>query len=246
MSTMGTAMNAALDASLVVATAGTPAVAAAAPTIAPATQPAAAMSSAPAAALPLPAATVATPTAAPAPASAPASADAAPAVAPVASPTPLSSASASAATSAAATAATQKRATGITFPVRPAATGSTQAPSNAVGHASAADAGSVGGALFSLVVVVGLILALGWLAKRMPGLQRGGGSAQLKVVASVALGPRDRAVVVDVGGTQLLLGVGQGGVRTLHTLERPLPVAEASNSPSPFAQILAQHFGRKP
>jgi flagellar protein FliO/FliZ len=100
--------------------------------------------------------------------------------------------------------------------------------------------------LFSLVLVVGLILALGWLAKRMPGLQRGAGNAGLKVVASVALGPRERAVVVDVGGTQLLLGVGQGGVRTLHTLDAPLPAADASATPSPFAQILAQHFGKKP
>lgn len=134
---------------------------------------------------------------------------------------------------------------GVTFPVRPAATATTQAPSPAVGHASAADAGSIGGALFSLVLVIGLILALGWLAKRMPGMQRGAATGHLKVVASIALGPRDRAVVVDVAGTQLLLGVGPGGVRTLHALDTPLPVAEASGAPSPFAQILAQHFGRK-
>lgn len=136
------------------------------------------------------------------------------------------------------------RPAGVTFPVRPAATTATQA-APAVGHASAADAGSIGGALFSLVLVVGLILALGWLAKRMPGLQRGAGNSNLKVVASVALGPRERAVVVDVGGTQLLLGVGQGGVRTLHTLDAPLPAAETSSVASPFAQILSQHFGRK-
>lgn len=139
----------------------------------------------------------------------------------------------------------QKSASAVSFPLRPATTASTQA-TPAVGHASAADAGSIGGALFSLVLVVGLILALGWLAKRMPGVQRGAGNAQLRVVASVALGPRDRAVVVDVGGTQLLLGVGQGGVRALHTLEQPLPAVETPGAPSPFAQILAQHFGRKP
>lgn len=129
-----------------------------------------------------------------------------------------------------------------TFPMHAA---TTQVPARpAVGHASAADAGSIGGAVFSLLLVVGLILGLGWLAKRLPGLQRGAGSGQLKVVASVALGPRDRAVVVDVGGTQLLLGVGSGGVRTLHRLEQPLPAAEPTG-PSPFAQILAQHFGKK-
>ncbi|WP_462116122.1 flagellar biosynthetic protein FliO [Lysobacter xanthus] len=129
----------------------------------------------------------------------------------------------------------------ITFPVRPATSAQVASP---VAHAPAADAGSIGGAVFSLLLVIGLILGLGWLAKRMPGMQRGAGTSQLKIVASVALGPRDRAVVLDVGGQQLLVGVGQGGVRTLHTLEHPLPVVE-STAPSPFAQVLAQHFGRK-
>ena len=131
---------------------------------------------------------------------------------------------------------------GVSFPVRPATTAQVAArpatPPNGV------DAGSIGGAVFSLLLIIGLILGLGWLAKRMPGMKRGANAAQLKVVASVALGPRERAVVLDVGGQQLLVGVGQGGVRTLHTLEHPLPVVE-STAPSPFAQVLAQHFGKK-
>ena len=149
---------------------------------------------------------------------------------------------------AAGTHATQdaQSADGINFPLRPATTASTQGASPAVGHASAADAGSIGGALFSLVLVVGLILVLGWLARRMPGMQRGAAASSLKVVASVSLGPRERAVVVDVGGTQLLVGVGQGGVRTLHRLDSPLPAPATTSTPSPFAQVLAQHFGRKP
>lgn len=130
----------------------------------------------------------------------------------------------------------------VAFPVRPSTT--TAHAGAPVAHAPVADAGSIGGAVFSLLLVIGLIFGLGWLAKRMPGMQRGAGNAQLKVVASVALGPRERAVVLDVGGQQLLVGVGQGGVRTLHTLEHPLPVVE-STAPSPFAQVLAQHFGKK-
>jgi flagellar protein FliO/FliZ len=131
----------------------------------------------------------------------------------------------------------------VNFPLRPATTTTAHA-ATPVGHAPGADAGSIGGAVFSLLLVIGLILGLGWLAKRMPGMNRGAGSSQLRIVASVALGPRDRAVVLDVGGQQLLVGVGQGGVRTLHTLEHPLPVVE-STAPSAFAQVLAQHFGRK-
>ncbi|HEY5850087.1 MAG TPA: flagellar biosynthetic protein FliO [Lysobacter sp.] len=108
--------------------------------------------------------------------------------------------------------------------------------------ASPATAGSIGGAVFALVVVIGLILALAWLAKRMPGLG-GASNPALRIVGSLALGPRERLVVVAVGDTQLLLGVGAGGTRTLHTLDRPLPVA--GQATPAFAQLLAQHFGKK-
>lgn len=107
---------------------------------------------------------------------------------------------------------------------------------------SPASAGSLGGAVAALVLVVGLILALAWLAKRLPGVA-GATNPALRVVGSLSLGPRERVVVVAVGDTQLLLGVGAGGTRTLHTLTEPLPVA-APTTPA-FAQLLAQHFGKK-
>ena len=173
-----------------------------------------------------------------------------PAVTPVAHETAAATSQAAPATGAAAaqpvaqaqadTTATATR--GVSCPVRPAPTA--QVAARPATPANGVDAGSIGGAVFSLLLIIGLILGLGWLAKRMPGMKRGANAAQLKVVASVALGPRERAVVLDVGGQQLLVGVGQGGVRTLHTLEHPLPVVE-STTPSPFAQVLAQHFGRK-
>jgi flagellar protein FliO/FliZ len=104
-------------------------------------------------------------------------------------------------------------------------------------------AGAVGGTVFALLFVLALILALAWLAKRMPGVA-GASNPALRIVGSLSLGPRERVVVVDVGGTQLLLGVGAGGTRALHTLAAPLPVAERTQA-TPFAQLLAQHFGKK-
>lgn len=111
-----------------------------------------------------------------------------------------------------------------------------------------AEGPGIGGAVFALILVVSLILGLGWLARRMPGVGGRASNNALRVVTSLALGPRDRVVVVDVGGTQLLLGVGQGGMRHLHTLAEPLPTAQVSqgNPATPFAQLLAQHFGKKP
>lgn len=134
-------------------------------------------------------------------------------------------------------------------PFAPAKTVTAQAgvpvPAPAPMPPPASGAGSIGGALFALVLVVGLILLLGWLARRMPGFGGARGNPALRVVGSLALGPRDRVVVVEVGDTQLLLGVGSNGTRTLHTLAEPLPVAPESKTAPAFAQLLAQHFGKK-
>lgn len=108
-------------------------------------------------------------------------------------------------------------------------------------QASGSGAAAVGSTVLALLLVVGLILALAWLARRMPGAVASS-SKSLRVVASLGVGQRERLMVVEVGGTQLLLGVGPGGTRTLHTLAEPLPMPDA---PAPFAQLLAQQFGKK-
>ena len=130
----------------------------------------------------------------------------------------------------------------VPAPVHHAASTQAGAPP-AFGKPAPSAAGAVGGTVFALLFVVGLILALAWLARRMPGVA-GGSHRALRVVASLSLGPRDKVVVVDVGGQQLLLGVGAGGTRALHTLAAPLPEPERTATPA-FAQLLAQHFGKK-
>ncbi|PBJ81972.1 flagellar biosynthetic protein FliO [Lysobacteraceae bacterium NML93-0399] len=104
----------------------------------------------------------------------------------------------------------------------------------------------LGGAFFALVLVLGLILGLAWLLKRLPGsgFRQADG---LKVVASIALGGKERAAVVQVGGEQLLLGIGAGGVRTLHVLPEHLPEAPPVQLPSlktlpDFKTLLAQRL----
>lgn len=104
-------------------------------------------------------------------------------------------------------------------------------------------AGTIGGTLFALALVLGLIFALAWLVRRMPGLAGMRGGSSLRVVASLALGTRERLVVVEVGQTQLLLGTGAAGTRLLHTLETPLPVEPPPQAPA-FAQLLAQRLGK--
>ena len=137
--------------------------------------------------------------------------------------------------------ATAKTIAGI--PARPTkAIAGVQQPAHA---APPSAAGSIGGTLFALALVLGLIFGLAWLARRMPGMTGLRGNGGLRVVRSLALGTRERLVVVEVGGTQLLLGTGAGGTRLLHTLETPL-ADDAPAQPTPFAQLLAQRLGKKP
>lgn len=77
--------------------------------------------------------------------------------------------------------------------------------------------------MFTVVVSLGLILggfvAVAWLARRyLPGM---GAQGAVRVVGTTAVGARERVVVVEVDNTWLLLGVGGGNVRLLHTLPRP-------------------------
>ncbi len=72
-----------------------------------------------------------------------------------------------------------------------------------------------------LVVVLLVIVGLGWVLRRMGGMHTHG-SGQLRVLAGVSVGTKERVVLVSAGKTQLLLGVGPGQVRTLHILDQPL------------------------
>ena len=66
-----------------------------------------------------------------------------------------------------------------------------------------------------LVAMVGLILLCGWLLKRFGPGQTAAGQT-LKVVASRAVGAKERVVVLELEDTWLVLGVGGGNVTKLH------------------------------
>ncbi|KFL50437.1 flagellar biosynthesis protein FliO [Burkholderia pyrrocinia] len=101
---------------------------------------------------------------------------------------------------------------------------------NAVNHAgsiassvtvgSAAPSLGIGAVLQTLVglaVVIGLVFACAWLARRF-GFQPARRGGPLKVVSSVGLGAKESATIVEIGDTWLVLGVAPGNVRLLHTL----------------------------
>ena len=85
--------------------------------------------------------------------------------------------------------------------------------------AASAPASSMVTVLLSLVLILGGFVAVAWFARRyLPGM---GAQGAVKVVGSTAVGGRERVVVVEVDHTWLLLGVGGGNVRLLHTLPKP-------------------------
>ena len=96
----------------------------------------------------------------------------------------------------------------------------------------------------SLMVVVAAILLLAWLVRRF-NLHSGSAGQHLRVVGSVAVGQRERVVLVEVDETWLVLGVGGGQVTRLHELPaKPTVPTGAPNHG--FAQRLAQVLARSP
>jgi flagellar protein FliO/FliZ len=72
--------------------------------------------------------------------------------------------------------------------------------------------------LFGLAVVVALIYGLSWVLKKY-GRFPASSQLDIKVLGGVSVGTRERAVVVQVEGKRLLLGVAPGRVQMLHVLD---------------------------
>lgn len=81
-----------------------------------------------------------------------------------------------------------------------------------------------------LLLVLGLIVGIAWLLRRYGRLQSAA-SGSLKILGGLSIGPRERVVLLQVGDTQLLVGVAPGRVQMLHVLDEPLLTPEVSHSP---------------
>jgi len=103
-----------------------------------------------------------------------------------------------------------------------------------------------GEVMAGLIIVLLMIFALAWMVKRM-----GAGSflsnQQMKIVASVAMGTRERVVVLDVGGKQVLLGVTPQNISTLHVFDEPV-IGESTDdkTESDFAQKIKYFMQKRP
>ncbi len=72
--------------------------------------------------------------------------------------------------------------------------------------------------VMGLVIVITLILGLAW-AVRKYGRLPANNQIEMKVLGGLSLGTRERAVLVEIEGKRLLLGVAPGRVETLHVMD---------------------------
>ena len=86
--------------------------------------------------------------------------------------------------------------------------------------------------IFSLILVLAAVAIVAWVLKRI-NLPQHGAASLLKVISGVAVGPRERVVLMEVNDTWLVVGVAPGQVRTLHTMPKGvLPNTSRSNQQS--------------
>ena len=92
--------------------------------------------------------------------------------------------------------------------------------------------------LFGLIIVLALIWGAAWLLRRL-NVGAPSASSAIRILASQAVGQRERVVLVEVAEHWLVLGVAPGQVSALSTLPKgTLPTP--SSTASPFAAMLAR------
>ena len=98
----------------------------------------------------------------------------------------------------------------------------------------------------TLVLIILVMIALAWLARRS-GLTRrlGDDAGRLTIVATKSLGNRERVVLLDIGDERLVLGVTAAHITCLTVQERP--VSEICNeiSPPPSFAVLIDSFRQR-
>jgi flagellar protein FliO/FliZ len=108
--------------------------------------------------------------------------------------------------------------------------------------ASPLSVGSLTQLTLSLIAIVALIFALGWVLKRFK-LTAPRGSLDSEVLDQLALGPRERIVLLRIGDAQVLVGVGAGGIVPLTPLSTPVALKAAVPAPA-FAERLRDMMKR--
>jgi flagellar protein FliO/FliZ len=102
--------------------------------------------------------------------------------------------------------------------------------------ASPMSVGSLTQLTFSLLAIVALIIVISWALKRLK-LAGPRGSGEIAVIDELSVGPRDRIVLIRVGESQVLVGIGASGPVALTPLAAPIVLKGGAPVPA-FAERL--------
>lgn len=99
--------------------------------------------------------------------------------------------------------------------------------------------------IVSLAFIVLLIFLGAWLLKRF-GRVNGLVSKDMRVLGNMAVGQRERVLLLQVGKEQLLIGVTSSRISLLHELKEPIEVREVTTPMnSAFAQKLQEAIANR-
>jgi flagellar protein FliO/FliZ len=103
------------------------------------------------------------------------------------------------------------------------------------------DADGFSALLLTIGAVVALLWGAAWALRRMRPGMAGGSGRDCAILRSLALGPRERLLVVRVGSRHLVVGVGSASVSLLCELDEPLPTAATDQN---FGEAIRKAVGR--
>ena len=109
--------------------------------------------------------------------------------------------------------------------------------------ASPLSVSSVAQLTLSLIAIIALIFAISWVLKRFK-LAGPRGHGEISVLDELTLGPRERILLIRVGDSQVLIGIGAGTVVGLTPLAAPIALSGAAPAPV-FADRLRDFMKRQ-
>ena len=97
----------------------------------------------------------------------------------------------------------------------------------------------------SLMAVIAIIVVLAYIAKRI-GISGSTGNAQIKLVSQLAIGPREKICIIEVGEEWLVVGTTVQQMTLLSRTPRTEPIATPTlvSARPDFAKILESIRGR--
>ena len=102
----------------------------------------------------------------------------------------------------------------------------------------ASSTGSLFQVLMVLVLVLGLMLAAAWLLKKFNATGTNVGSS-IKIISGVAVGSRERIMVIEVADQWIVIGVTANNISALTSM----PKQEIASSPE--AQTISENFANR-